>query len=112
MPLQHISDPVLRRMKRGRDAAFLRKLCLKLRERVPGLVFRTSFIVGFPGETDAQFEELCAFIDEMRFERVGVFQFSREEGTPSYDLDAQLPARLKPQSQYKLLVIQRKISKA
>ncbi|MFL5432361.1 MAG: 30S ribosomal protein S12 methylthiotransferase RimO [Myxococcales bacterium] len=112
MPLQHVSDPVLRRMKRGRDSAFLRKLCQKLRERVPGLVFRTSFIVGFPGETDAQFEELCAFVEEMRFERVGVFQFSREEGTPSYELDGQIPARVKAQRQKRLLAIQRKISKA
>jgi ribosomal protein S12 methylthiotransferase len=112
MPLQHISDPVLRRMKRGRDSAFLRKLVRKLRERVPDLVFRTSFIVGFPGETDEQFEELCEFIEEMRFERVGVFQFSREEGTPSYDLDGQVPARVKAQRQKKLLGIQRKISKA
>ena len=112
MPLQHISDPVLRRMKRGRDSAFLRKLTLKIRNRVPDLVFRTSFIVGFPGETDEQFAELCEFVEEMRFERVGVFQFSREEGTPSYDLDGQIPARVKAQRQKKLLGIQRKISKA
>jgi len=112
MPLQHVSDPVLRRMQRGRDSAFLRKLVRKLRDRVPDLVFRTSFIVGFPGETEAQFEELCEFVEEMRFERVGVFQFSREEGTPSYDLDGQLPARVKAQRQKKLLGIQRKISKA
>src|SRR5256885_12907399 len=112
MPLQHISDPVLRRMKRGRDAAFLRKLVQKLRERVPDLVFRTSFIVGFPGETDAQFEELCEFVEEMRFERVGVFQFSREEGTESFALDGQLPARVKARRQKKVLGIQRKISKA
>src|SRR5438874_8708871 len=112
MPLQHISDPVLRRMKRGRDAAFLRKLVQKLRERVPDLVFRTSFIVGFPGETDAQFEELCEFVEEMRFERVGVFQFSREEGTPSFDLDSQLPQRTKALRQKKLLGLQRRISKA
>jgi ribosomal protein S12 methylthiotransferase len=112
MPLQHISDPVLRRMKRGRDSAFLRKLVLKIRNRVPDLVFRTSFIVGFPGETDEQFAELCEFVEEMRFERVGVFQFSREEGTPSYDLDGQIPARVKAQRQRKLLGIQRKISKA
>jgi ribosomal protein S12 methylthiotransferase len=112
MPLQHISDPVLRRMKRGRDSAFLRKLVGKIRDRVPDLVFRTSFIVGFPGETDEQFAELCEFVEEMRFERVGVFQFSREEGTPSYHLDGQIPARVKAQRQRKLLGIQRKISKA
>ncbi|MFN2549065.1 MAG: 30S ribosomal protein S12 methylthiotransferase RimO [Myxococcales bacterium] len=107
MPLQHIADPVLRRMKRGRDSAWVRKL----RDRVPGLTFRTSFIVGFPGETEAQFEELCEFVEEMRFDKVGVFQFSREEGTESYDLDGQLPQRVKAARQKKLLGIQRRISK-
>ena len=111
MPLQHIADPVLRRMKRGRDSAWVRKLVRKLRDRVPDLTFRTSFIVGFPGETEAEFQELCDFVEEMRFERVGVFQFSREEGTASYDLDGQLPARTKAARQKKLLGIQRKISK-
>ena len=111
MPLQHIADPVLRRMKRGRDSAWVRGLVRKLRDRVPGLTFRTSFIVGFPGETEAQFQELCEFVEEMRFERVGVFQYSREEGTASHDLDGQLPARSKAARQKKLLGIQRKISK-
>jgi ribosomal protein S12 methylthiotransferase len=112
MPLQHISDPVLRRMKRGRDSAWVRRLVRKLRDRIPGLTFRTSFIVGFPGETDEQFQELCDFVEEMRFDRVGVFQFSREEGTESYDLDGQLPQRVKAARQKKLLGIQRRISKA
>jgi ribosomal protein S12 methylthiotransferase len=112
MPLQHIADPVLRRMKRGRDAAWVRKLVRRIRERVPDLTFRTSFIVGFPGETEAEFAELCDFVDEMRFEKVGVFQFSREEGTPSFDLDGQLQQRTKAARQKKLLGIQRKISKA
>src|SRR5438132_4130058 len=111
MPLQHIADPVLRRMKRGRDAAWVRKLVRGIRERVPDLTFRTSFIVGFPGETEAQFEELCDFVAEMRFEKVGVFQFSREEGTASHDLDGQLPQRVKAARQKKLLSIQRKISR-
>jgi ribosomal protein S12 methylthiotransferase len=111
MPLQHISDPVLRRMKRGRDSAWVRRLVRKLRDRVPDLTFRTSFIVGFPGETDSQFQELCDFVEELRFDKVGVFQFSREEGTASYDLDGQLPQRVKAQRQKKLLGIQRKISK-
>jgi ribosomal protein S12 methylthiotransferase len=112
MPLQHIADPVLRRMKRGRDSAWVRKLVRKIRDRVPDLTFRTSFIVGFPGETDEQFQELCDFVEEMRFEKVGVFQFSREEGTESYGLDGQLPQRVKAARQKKLLGIQRKISKA
>jgi len=112
MPLQHIADPVLRRMKRGRDAAWVRRLVSKLRDRIPDLTFRTSFIVGFPGETEEQFQELCDFVEEMRFERVGVFQFSREEGTASFDLDGQLSQRVKAQRQRKLLGIQRKISRA
>jgi len=111
MPLQHIADPVLRRMKRGRDSAWVRRLVTKLRSRVPDLTFRTSFIVGFPGETEAQFQELCDFVEEMRFDKVGVFQFSREEGTESYDLDGQLPQRVKAARQKKLLGIQRRISK-
>ncbi|HTO99722.1 MAG TPA: 30S ribosomal protein S12 methylthiotransferase RimO [Myxococcales bacterium] len=111
MPLQHISDEVLRRMKRGRDGAWVRRLVRRLRERVPGLTFRTSFIVGFPGETEEQFEELCRFVEEMHFEKVGVFQFSREEGTASFDLDGQLPQRVKAQRQKKLLGIQRRISR-
>src|SRR5438132_6340575 len=112
MPLQHIADPVLRRMKRGRDSAWVRRVLAKLRDRVPGLTFRTSFIVGFPGEPDAQFDELCEFVEEMRFDKVGVFQFSREEGTPSHDLDGQLPQRTKAMRQKKLLGIQRRISRA
>src|SRR3954469_766643 len=111
MPLQHIADPVLRRMKRGRDAAWVRRLVRKIRDRVPDLTFRTSFIVGFPGETEEQFDELCAFVEEMRFEKVGVFQFSREEGTGSFDLDGQLPQRVKAARQKKLLGIQRRISR-
>jgi ribosomal protein S12 methylthiotransferase len=112
MPLQHIADPVLRSMKRGRDAAWVRKLVRKIRDRVPDLTFRTSFIVGFPGETDAHFQELYDFVEEMRFDKVGVFQFSQEEGTPSFDLPDQLPQRVKAQRQKKLLGLQRKISKA
>ena len=112
MPLQHISDPVLRRMKRGRDSVWVKKLVRKLRDRIPDLTFRTSFIVGFPGETDEDFQQLYDFVEEMRFDKVGAFQFSREEGTESYDLDGQLPQRVKAQRQKKLLGLQRKISKA
>ncbi len=112
MPLQHIADPVLRRMKRGRDAAWVRKLVKKIRDRVPDLTFRSSFIVGFPGETEADFQELCEFVEETRFDKVGVFAFSREEGTPSYELDGQLPQRTKASRQKKLMGIQRKISRA
>ena len=112
MPLQHINDRMLKRMKRGRDKAWVEKLCAKLRDRIPGLTFRTSFIVGFPGETQAEFDELCDFVERHRFERVGAFEFSREEGTESYDLDGQLPQRVKAQRRRKLMSLQRGISKA
>src|SRR5688572_22335140 len=91
MPLQHIADPVLRRMKRGRPRRFVEQLLDQIRGAIPHVTLRTSFIVGFPGETDAQFDELCTFIEEQDFEHVGVFKFSREEGTPSYELDGQIP---------------------
>ena len=80
MPIQHASDKLLRSMKRGRNKAFLTGLLTKLRARVPGLVMRTTFIVGLPGETEADFEELKAFVKEQRFERVGVFEYSQEGG--------------------------------
>ncbi len=91
MPLQHIADPVLKRMARGRPRAFVEKLLGQIRGAIPGGTLRTSFIVGFPGETDHDFQELCDFVSEQDFERVGVFRFSREEDTPSYDLPDQVP---------------------
>jgi len=99
-------------MKRGRDAAWVRRLVAKLRARVPDLTFRTSFIVGFPGETEHDFAALCDFVTEQRFERVGVFPFSREEGTAAYDLPGQLPQRVKAARQRKLMSLQRGISRA
>jgi ribosomal protein S12 methylthiotransferase len=91
MPLQHIADPVLKRMRRGRDQKFIGTMLDRLRAARPEAALRTSFIVGFPGETDADFEELCDFVRAQRFDHVGVFKFSREEGTPSHDLDDQVP---------------------
>ncbi len=91
MPLQHISDRVLKRMNRGRPRRFIEKLLADLVRTIPGVTLRTSFIVGFPGETDADFRELCEFVEAQPFERVGVFEFSREQGTPSHDLDGQVP---------------------
>lgn len=90
MPLQHISDPMLKRMARGRTRPYVEKLLEDIRRAVPGAVMRTSFIVGFPGETDADFEELCEFVSDQDFERVGVFEFSREEDTPSFDMSHQV----------------------
>jgi len=81
IPLQHISDPVLSNMHRHVDSAWTRELISKLRNQVPGVVLRTTMIVGFPGEGDAQFEELLAFVRAARFERLGAFKYSEEEGT-------------------------------
>ena len=87
IPIQHCNDKVLQLMNRRGDKAYLRTLFAKLRERVPGLVLRTSVITGLPGEGQAEFEELCAFLKEQRLERTGAFAFSPEEGTPAADMD-------------------------
>lgn len=94
MPLQHIADGVLKRMARGRPRKFIEKLLGDIRTAVPHVVMRSSFIVGFPGETDADFRELCEYVEGEDFEHVGVFKFSREEGTPSHDLPDQVPPEL------------------
>jgi len=112
MPLQHASDAMLKAMRRGRDRKFVEGLLAKLRKRVPNLVMRTSFIVGFPGETQEDFDELAGFIEAQRFEHVGVFEFSREEGTPSYDLPGQVAARVKASRRKALMKLQRGISRA
>jgi len=87
IPLQHISDNMLGRMKRETSGDYIRDLLKRMRKGIPDLAIRTTFIVGFPGETDADFDELLAFIDEFKFERLGVFQYSKEEGTRAYKLD-------------------------
>jgi ribosomal protein S12 methylthiotransferase len=112
MPLQHASNRMLKAMRRGRDRRFIETLLGKLRDRIPNLVMRSSFIVGFPGETEDDFKELCDFVAEQKFDRLGAFEFSREEGTTSYDLEGQLPARVKASRRKALMKIQRGISKA
>ena len=87
IPIQHINDGILRRMNRRGTGADIRRLFKTLRERVPGLVLRTSLITGLPGEGEAEFEELCGFLREARLERVGVFPFSPEEGTPAASME-------------------------
>lgn len=86
MPIQHINDKILKLMNRHTSASKIKALLLKLRECVSGIVIRTSLITGFPGEGEAEFEELCDFLKEYRLERVGVFPYSPEEGTASYRL--------------------------
>ena len=87
IPIQHINDPILKRMNRRGTGADIRRLFKTLRERIPGLVLRTSLIAGLPGEGEAEFDELCEFLKEARIERVGVFPFSPEEGTPAAQME-------------------------
>jgi ribosomal protein S12 methylthiotransferase len=109
MPVQHASDKLLRSMKRGRDSKFLIELLAKLRARVPGLTLRTSLIVGLPGETEEDFEMLKEFVRTQRFERLGVFQYSDEEGTAAFDLPDKLPAKLIERRWRELMAIQKRI---
>jgi ribosomal protein S12 methylthiotransferase len=95
IPLQHINDRVLKRMIRRVDRAVTEALLGRLRKAIPDLAIRTTFIVGFPGETDAEFEELKQFVEEFRFERMGVFTYSFEADTPSGKLDGHLPEDVK-----------------
>jgi ribosomal protein S12 methylthiotransferase len=90
IPLQHISDRMLAVMKRKTDGNYIRDLLRRMRAGIPGLGIRTTFIVGFPGETEEDFSELLEFIREFRFERAGVFQYSKEEGTPAYKMSGQI----------------------
>jgi ribosomal protein S12 methylthiotransferase len=112
MPLQHSSDRLLRAMKRGRDSQFLRDLLAKLRARVPGLALRTSLIVGLPGETEEDFEDLLRFVEEQRFERLGVFEYSAEDGTPAAEMEGQLPAEVKRDRYARIMAVQQEISHA
>ena len=95
IPLQHISDRILRAMNRRGTGAEIREVIAKLRSRVPGIALRTTFITGFPGETEEDFEELCEFVRETRFERLGCFAFSPEEDTPAAAMDGQIDDEVK-----------------
>ena len=110
MPLQHISSPVLKRMQRRVNGEQTKELVARLRERVPNLVLRTTFITGFPGETDEQFQELYDFVAETRFERMGVFTYSKEPGTPAVKLDGHLPEAVKEERRDALMKLQQQIA--
>jgi ribosomal protein S12 methylthiotransferase len=110
IPLQHISDRVLRRMKRRVDRAATEVLLGKLRSAVPGLVLRTTFLTGFPGETEAEFEELVTFVQEARFERAGVFPYSFEPGTPATRLNGHLPEEVKLERRHRLMEVQQQVA--
>jgi MiaB/RimO family radical SAM methylthiotransferase len=111
MPLQHASASVLRRMRRGGDRRLLEKLLNRARSFVPGITLRTTVIVGFPGETDEDFEELMGFVRDVEFDRVGVFTYSDEEGTHGFDLHEKVPARVMKSRRAKLMREQAKISR-
>jgi ribosomal protein S12 methylthiotransferase len=110
IPIQHIDDKVLKAMNRRGTSVDIRKTIEQLRKRVPGIALRTSLIVGFPGETDAAFKRLLAFIREAEFEHLGVFSYSPEEGTAAYDLSAQVPAEVAQERLDRLMKAQAKIS--
>ena len=95
LPIQHISDNMLKAMNRHGDSAMVRSVIAKLRREIPDIVIRTTFIVGFPGETEEDFVELCEFVKETKFEHLGVFPYSREEDTPAYSFDGQIDEQIK-----------------
>lgn len=110
MPLQHINDRVLKRMQRRVNRAETEDLLARLRRAIPNLALRTTFIVGFPGETEAEFEELCTFVRTARFERAGVFPYSFEPGTPASRLPDHLPEAVKQQRRDRLMEIQQEVA--
>jgi ribosomal protein S12 methylthiotransferase len=109
IPLQHASESVLKRMKRPTGKGHLLGMVERIRDRVPGVAVRTSFIVGFPGETEQDFEELLAFVESGRFENVGVFTFSDEEGTTSFDLPGRVSAGVKKRRRDRLMSLQKRL---
>lgn len=110
IPLQHADDAVLKRMNRKGSGESYLALIEKLRERVKGIAVRSTFIAGFPGEADAQFDNLLKFIKKAKLNNAGFFAYSREEGTPAYKLDGQLPQKIKNERVKKLYAAQKKIS--
>jgi ribosomal protein S12 methylthiotransferase len=110
LPLQHINDQVLRRMNRRVNRAETEQLIARLRQRIEGLALRTTMITGFPGETEAQFEELVEFVRAQHFERLGAFVYSREPGTPAERLDGHLPEKVKRARRERLLAVQQEIA--
>lgn len=110
IPLQHISDNVLQRMRRQDTAESIRLLLHKLKQAQPKITVRTTLMVGFPGETDSDFEELCEFIKEIRFDDLGAFMYSPQDGTPAAHMPNQVPESVKEERYHKLMAIQAKIS--
>lgn len=110
IPIQHISDKILQNMGRAKTGAHLKDILYRIKREIPDAAFRTSVIVGFPGETEEQFEELKAFLEEFQFDYVGVFKYSREEDTKAYDMENQVPEEIKEQRWVELTNLQSKIA--
>ena len=110
LPIQHIDDRILAAMNRRVDESDIRALLQRIRTRIPEMTLRTSLIVGFPGESDAQFRKLLAFVEEGHFERLGAFRYSREDGTPAAQLDNQVPERTKQARVKRLMKAQARVS--
>ncbi len=112
MPLQHANNDVLDRMRRQITQEETRELVALAREKVPNIAIRTTMLVGIPGETEAEFQDLCDFIEDMRFDRLGVFQYSHEEDTPAYSLEDDISPEIKAERANRLMEIQQSISLA
>jgi ribosomal protein S12 methylthiotransferase len=111
IPLQHASTRMLKAMKRPGNREYVEKLVERMRERVPGIALRTTFIVGFPGETETDFQELADFCRQAEFDRMGAFTYSDEEGTPAYEMADKVPGRVAQARQRKLMKLQSQISR-
>jgi ribosomal protein S12 methylthiotransferase len=109
LPIQHINDKILKRMRRSTSAQQIFSLIDTLRKQIPAVAIRTTLIVGFPGETEAQFKELLDFIARVKFERLGLFKYSREAGTPAYNFSAQVPQKVKQARYEQALALQQDI---
>ena len=110
VPLQHASEAVLKSMRRGITSRATRELLEAMRSTIPDIALRTTLIVGYPTESEKDFEELCEFVKEMKFHRLGVFTYSREEGTAAYDLGDPIPQEVKEERRDRIMEIQREIS--
>ena len=112
IPLQHISDHMLGLMQRETSSAYIRDLLRRIRAGIPGIAIRTTFIVGFPGETEADVDELCEFIRETKFERLGVFRYSQEEGTRGAKMENQIAPKVKEARWHRVMKLQKEIAAA
>lgn len=111
LPIQHINDRILKRMNRKTTGNDIRNLIKKLRTKIPNVILRTTLIVGFPGETDEEFNELCLFVKDVKFDRLGAFAYSAEDGTPAAKFKEQVPEKIKEERQNIIMEIQQEVSK-